>query len=104
MAALIAPLRRLEPFDVVVGVHLRTGYADWVAARNADSSFISEEKFDEGVSIEQHWLQLEAYLEDCKRGMDGPCFNWEQPHFGRKSTLDDGRRCLADVSKSQRTA
>ena len=29
MAALLPALQRLEPFDFVVGVHLRTGYADW---------------------------------------------------------------------------
>ena len=36
--ALVPLLRRLEPFDVVVGVHLRTGYADW-AFRNDDTYF-----------------------------------------------------------------
>ena len=38
MRALLPSLRRLEPFDVVVGVHLRTGYTDW-AFRNSASSF-----------------------------------------------------------------
>ena len=38
MGSLLPVLSRLEPYDVLVGVHLRSGFADW-QFRNAEASF-----------------------------------------------------------------
>ena len=116
-AALVPLLRRLDPFDVVVGVHLRTGYADW-AFRNDDTYFRAKGKgggrmaASAGVaaaaaakaaasaaarnwSLDEHWRMLDDYFSDCKRGRPGPCFNWVSPRNGVPPSRADAMRCGA---------
>lgn len=109
MAALLPMLRRLEPYQTIIGVHLRTGYADW-AFRNDDSYFVSNRRAASAGelvasppppssspaphwSVEEHWRQLDSYFRDCRRGQDGPCFNWHHPRFGHAPRREDGLRC-----------
>lgn len=101
-AALLPVLRRLEPFDAVAGVHLRTGYADW-QYYNRDSDFAgsvpaadSEARAGSGTGggWVAHWAKLDGYLHDCSAGeQSGPCFNWEVPHWHRPPTTADARQC-----------
>ena len=97
MRALLPALRKLEPYDVLVGVHLRTGYADW-QFRNSEKSFRAA---GAEVAVAQpperrlrdHWERLDSFLRDCKQVELGPCFNWESPGRGRAPTADDALGC-----------
>jgi hypothetical protein len=107
-AALLPILHRLEPFDAVAGVHLRTGYADW-QYYNRDSDFAgSAPAAEAGASGARdggtsgagpggwraHWEALDGYLHDCSAGeQSGPCFNWEVPHWHRPPTTPDATQC-----------
>jgi len=90
MAALLPSLKRLEPYERVVGVHLRTGYADW-AFRNDDSYFTPNSS--RSLSPHEHWRTLDHYFRDCSRELPGPCFNWIHPHKGRPPRMADALDC-----------
>lgn len=96
MRALLPALRRLEPYDALVGVHLRTGYADW-QFRNSERSFARgvelREAADPKERLLQHWRRLDSFLRDCRQVSEGPCFNWESPGRGRAPTVDDALSC-----------
>jgi len=96
MAALLPHLRALEPFQTIVGVHLRTGYADW-AYRNDDSYFgkeaTSRAKMPTQLPLLEHWRRMDDYFRDCKRGQSGPCFNWEAPRKGHAPRHADAMEC-----------
>ena len=114
MRALLPALRRLEPYDVLVGVHLRTGYADW-QFRNAEKSFTASATGAGGGAggggtgggggaargavagpaqrVRDHWERLESFLRDCKQVAEGPCFNWESPANGRAPRVSDAMGC-----------
>ena len=78
MRALMPALRRLEPYEVLVGVHLRTGYADW-QFRNSEQSFAGgvelREATDPKQRLLQHWRRLDSFLRDCRQVGEGPCSN-----------------------------
>lgn len=111
-SALLPVLRRMEPFERIVGVHLRTGYADWTF-RNDDSYFSGRSKHLQGPdghsdadsvpswTVEEHWRRLDEYFQDCRGGQDGPCFNWHHPHFGRAPRREDGLRCGGSTARRQ---
>ena len=90
MAPLLPHLKALQPFQRVVGVHLRTGYADW-AYRNDDSYFATNATRPQ--SLLSHWATLDTYFRDCKRGQSGPCFNWLEPRHGHRPRHSDAMRC-----------
>ncbi|KAL1508730.1 hypothetical protein AB1Y20_004825 [Prymnesium parvum] len=97
MRALLPHLRELEPFDVVIGVHLRTGFADW-QYRNGAEYFkkltrLSTTVDQSGWSLFEHWAKLDSCLQDCKSGTDRPCFNWETPRVGEAPRVSDALRC-----------
>lgn len=110
VAALVPLLPRLEPYDAIVGVHLRTGYADW-AFRNDDTFFPSRggagkhggrggreagggggggasapgaEGAGGGATVwdmDTHWRKLDEYFQDCRTGQAGPVrVGLLQPH------------------------
>jgi hypothetical protein len=121
-AALVPVLRKLDPFDVIIGVHLRTGYADWTF-RNDDSYFGAKTQGNgadaagaakapgsdgkelhtsggqtgaiRGMAddVVAHWRRLEKYFHDCQGGQSGPCFNWLYPRRGRHPRREDALRC-----------
>lgn len=97
-AALLPVLQRLEPFDAIAGVHLRTGYADW-QYYNQDSDFEPRSPATLGtvpqtLDVREHWSRLDQYLHDCQDdNTDSPCFNWEVPHWHKPPTVADARRC-----------
>ena len=96
--ALVPLLRRLEPYDVVVGVHLRTGYADW-AFRNDDTYFPSGAGAARNAgsprswTLLDQWRRLDQYFADCRGGQSGPCFNWVAPQKGAAPRRQDALRC-----------
>ena len=98
MRALLPALRKLEPYDVLVGVHLRTGYADW-QFRNSEQSFRAASADELPVApqperrVREHWQRLDSFLRDCKQVALGPCFNWESPGRGRAPAADDALAC-----------
>tara|TARA_B100000795_G_scaffold218094_1_gene172141 strand:- start:7 stop:1086 length:1080 start_codon:yes stop_codon:yes gene_type:complete len=102
MRALMPALRRLEPYEVLVGVHLRTGYADW-QFRNSEQSFAGgvelREATDPKQRLLQHWRRLDSFLRDCRQVGEGPCFNWESPGRGRAPTVDDALSCRVGGSQ-----
>ena len=86
IAALLPALSRLEPFDVVVGVHLRTGYADW-QFRNPEASFDGGGADGAAVwTVPDHWRRLSRFLDDCRASAAGPCFNKDTPYDHRAPT------------------
>ena len=101
-AALAPLLGRLEPFETIVGVHLRTGYADW-AYRNDESYFgavgapkpapPAEARAPALRTLDEHWRALDRYFDDCGGGQPGPCFNWLSPRRGRAPRRADALRC-----------
>ena len=114
MGALLPLLHKLGRYDRIIGVHLRTGYADWTF-RNDDSYFGAagaranasvaalsrggDERGDErggapsAASWRAHWRTLDRYFHDCAGGQSGPCFNWVYPHKGQHPTREDAMRC-----------
>jgi len=95
MRALLPHLRALEPFDTIVGVHLRTGYADW-AFRNDDSYFgpkATRGSLPTSLPLLEHWRRMDDFFRDCRRGQPGPCFNWESPRKGHRPHLADAMEC-----------
>ena len=102
MRALMPALRRLEPYDVLVGVHLRTGYADW-QFRNSERSFEGGVELREATNprqrLLQHWRRLDSFLRDCRQAGEGPCFNWESPGSGRAPTVEDAMSCRVGGSQ-----
>ena len=72
--ALLPHVKRLEPFDVVVGVHLRTGYADWQYRNGAryfermHASLASPEN-QTVWGVRYHW----AALDSCLQARPKPC-------------------------------
>ena len=96
IAALLPALSRLEPFDVVVGVHLRTGYADW-QFRNPEASFDGGGADGAAVwTVPDHWRRLSRFLDDCRASAAGPCFNWDTPYDHRAPDLAAARECRAE--------
>ena len=102
--ALVPLLKRLEPYDYLVGVHLRTGYADW-AFRNDDTFFPSKGSKNAVAApptkwtLSEHWQMLDRYFNDCQSGQLGPCFNWVAPRKGVPPTRDDALRCGLESQK-----
>ena len=60
--ALLPILRKLEGFDTLVGVHLRTGYADW-QFRNAAETFARDGPTTPSWSVLQHWSRIDEFLQ-----------------------------------------
>ena len=102
--ALVPLLKRLETYDYLVGVHLRTGYADW-AFRNDDTFFPSKGSKNAVAApptkwtLSEHWQMLDRYFNDCQSGQLGPCFNWVAPRKGVPPTRDDALRCGLESKK-----
>ncbi|KAL1526636.1 hypothetical protein AB1Y20_015340 [Prymnesium parvum] len=102
--------RRLEPYlaqfdrkSAVVGLHMRTGFADWQyysssASRKAlsDGTVQSQRSWHAAATaplmpFAQHWQTFETMLYDCnepKWTRGNPCFNWRRPTQGAAPTVD----------------
>ena len=104
IAALLPALSRLEPFDVVVGVHLRTGYADW-QFRNPEASFDGGGADGAAVwTVPDHRRRLSRFLDDCRASAAGPCFNWDTPYDHRAPDLAAARASAAPSPPAARAA
>ena len=99
----------------LIGVHLRSGFADWqwyssthiragVGANGVKANRQWEQALNAGpLSYDKHWKAFEAMLYDCKESVtnDGrPCFNWRTPHFGKAPDLNDAAQCAVERLKA----
>ena len=98
MHSMLPKLRELEPYDVVIGVHLRTGYADWQYRNGAEFFAKLRRQNETRWGVLDHWAKLDACLQDCKSGTERPCFNWESPRNGNAPRVSDSLRCRIEGS------
>lgn len=92
----------------LTGVHVRTGYPDWVAlsahangtarAAWALAASAAGSPLTHRLSYSEHWRLLESFLEECPRRSspiargDRPCFSWHYPHMGEAPNVHDAAR------------
>ena len=96
----------------LVGVHLRSGFADWqwysgtgvsASARGARDRVRARSEWGSAqaagtMDYAEHWRTFESMLYDCKELNDTarPCFNWRIPHNGKAAALSDAVICAKD--------
>ena len=115
---MLAPvLRNLDALHAergrVCGVHVRTGYPDWVALASlpngsATSAWRQAAAVEAGaLTYSSQWKLLEGYLDECTAAPSKdtvPCFSWRHPFPGRAPTAADVPRLCgarsADVNGS----
>ena len=88
-------LTRLAEYDRVLGVHIRTGFADWQAL---SQHALAAARALPTLSRPAQWAAFEASLLDCtaaSRRVGAPCFHWKSPHLDRAPSLLDGHACAA---------
>ena len=91
--ALRPALARLERFESVGGLHMRTGHADW-QYYNGHRPPNQQRK-----SFEQQFALVDTLLRDCSQTSSlEACFDWKYPHVGRAPTLKDASLCAGNRS------
>ena len=96
----------------VTGLHVRTGYPDWVAL-SALPNGSARPAWKQAVALAaaqplayaEHWRRIESFLEECaelpvKPG-SRPCFSWHYPHSGRAPAVDDAMRLCGPGQAAQ---
>jgi hypothetical protein len=107
----------------ISGLHMRTGYTDWVALASSSSQGNGTARTAWQAAVDapplpfaQHWRGLEVYLQDCSRTGSGgggggggsntpaqratPCFNWQWPHAGRSPSTTDAIALCGGAAQS----
>ena len=108
----------------LVGVHLRSGFADWQwyssTRRPAAAATGRKDQANTPwaaalaappMAYAQHWHVFEAMLHDCTEPVgpggrpDGaPCFNWRTPRFGRSPSVHAANVVCATATIAARRA
>jgi hypothetical protein len=131
--ALLAPLvRRLDRLrhthGALVGVHVRTGYPDWVALAavraanrslngSANGAWRRASGFARAAPLShaEQWRTLESYLEQCPDDVaqlhgpqphgprTKPCFHWTYPNAAHAPTIADATRLCGSRSTCVRS-
>ena len=102
-AAMVQPISQLSAFTVVVGMHMRTGYADWTyrniksghAGAEADSAYTAAVTAPR-MRFSRQWTVLEAGLVDCTEAAhvaNEPCFNWKNAEHRSPTVRDVKKLC-----------
>ena len=113
----------------LTGLHIRTGYPDWVALAawpngTARSSWLAASRSARKLTYAEHWQELESYLDECpppppstttpakplfKRTANGfelagaapkPCFRWKYPKSGASPSASDARQLCGYGAKA----
>ena len=95
-------LERLDRSSALVGLHMRTGFADWQYYSSSyqsrtpgtDGSYRAGRPWHEAATaapmpFSLHWSTFEMMLYDCKEAKwtpGNPCFNWRRPQVGQAPT------------------
>jgi uncharacterized membrane protein YgcG len=102
---MLDPLSRLSNLGSIVGMHMRTGYADWshLNVRQAQGAYQPDSAQAAAVSaprmpFSRQWAVFEGGLLDClepahKPG--APCFNWRGAEHRSPTAADAQRLCAA---------
>ena len=95
LLALMQPtLERIRRHRPLVGLHLRSGFADWQALSTWPEWIAA--KHLPPLPFASHWQRLDAFLQDCSepdRAPGAPCFLWSRPHKGQAPTMNDSLAC-----------
>ena len=119
--AMLPQLRKLSAAmngGPLIGLHLRSGFADWqwyssthspsreAKGRTSANTHWSAALTAGPMDYAEHWRGFESMLHDCKEDYalsnpDKPCFQWRSPTIGHSPELANAADCARNRLASQ---